>query len=198
MAAVSDLKDTRVLIPRVRRALEGPGAVSGSAAVAAGSFSDDVINAVIADAIAGVILYTGGLFGHALNVLERDTDYMAPIAWEVDPALTEPEGTLIAAQAALDAFYTYSKGLKVSQRIADEGQEWEYSLSATLVADQLKGLRAERDKALEAVLGAGMTGIDTWVNFIAVRDTESDMIMEPWLYGGGGGQSMDPRFGTLY
>jgi hypothetical protein len=197
---VESLSDTRVLIPRVRRALEGPDAVSGSAAIAAGNMSDDAVNAVIADAIASVIFYTGGLFGHALNVEERDEDYLAPIAWSVDPQFTEAEATVIVAQAALDYFFTFLRGFKVSQRIADEGQEWEYDHSAQVIAEQIKALRAARDEAL-ALVSAENPSLDAWLSTIALRDAETSAIIEPWVHGGGtAGQEMgfvDPRFGTV-
>jgi hypothetical protein len=186
--AVTELTDTRVLIPRVRRALEGPDSVSGSAAVAAGGLLDDQVNALIADAIANIILYTGGLFGHTLEVEDRDDEYMAPIAWSVDPELSEAEGGVIVAQAALDYYFDFARGMKVSQRIADEGQ---------LLTEQLKFLIGERDRALE-LIGEENSGLETWTNFIAVRDAQTSAIIEPWLGGGVGGQSYDPRFGTPY
>lgn len=195
--AVTELTDTRVLIPRVRRALEGPDSVSGSAAVAAGGLLDDQVNALIADAIANIILYSGGLFGHTLEVEERDDEYMAPIAWSVDPELSEAEGGVIVAQAALDYYFDFARGMKVSQRIADEGQEWEYSFSPQLLTEQLKFLIGERDKALE-LLASENSGLENWTNFIAVRDLQTSQMIEPWLYGGaGGGQEgfVDPRFG---
>src|SRR4051794_8375133 len=95
---VTDLRDTRVLIPRVRRGLEG-------AEVASPSIEDDGINGIIADAVANVILLTGGLWGHQLEVVTRDSEYMAPTAWLVDPQLSEAEGSLIVIQAQLDFLY---------------------------------------------------------------------------------------------
>lgn len=190
MPPVTDPKDTRVLIPRVRRALEGPAAASG----AVGALTDDQVNAVIADAIASIIFYTGGLFGHELVVEERDATYLAPIAWSVDPAMEEAEQTVIAAQAALDYFFDFARGAKVSERIADEGQEWEYSFSATLLNEQLKALREARDQAIERLSEAN-PAMDTWVNFIEVRDAQTAAIVEPWAQHGMGGQQVDPRFG---
>ena len=196
MPPVLDLRDTRVLIPRVRRALEGPDAVSGSAAVAAGSLNDDQINAVVADAVADVIFYSGGLFGHTLNVEERDEDYMAPIAWTIDPELTEPEATVIVAQAALNYFFSWAKTIKTSQTISDEGQEWSYTLSAQLLSDQIKALRDARDRALEQLALDGNSANDAWINTIAERDAQTSAIIEPWVAGGVGGQTVDTRFGT--
>lgn len=194
---VYDLRDTRVLIPRTRRALEGPDSVSGSAAVAAGLLSDDEVNATIADAIADVIFYSGGLFGHTLEVVARDTDYLAPIAWLVDPVMSEAEATVIVAQAALNYFFAWAKTIKTSQRIADEGQEWEYSLSAQLLTEQIKALRDARDRALEQLsLDEGAN--DAWISTIQMRDAQTSAMIEPWVLGGVGGQQVDARFGTWF
>lgn len=194
MNPVTDPRDTRVLIPRVRRAIEGPDSVSGSAAVAAGNLTDDQVNAVVADAIAGVIFYSEGLFGHTLEVAERDAVYMAPTAWLVDPELTDAEATVIVAQAALDHFYIFAKGLKVSEEITDEGQTWRYSLSAQSLSDQIKGLRADRDRALEILLNEGIELSDDWISTIAERDAQTSAMIEPWVGGYGyGGQQLDPR-----
>lgn len=195
---VEDLRDTQVLIPRTRRAIEGPDAVSGSAAVAAGNLSDEQVNAVIADAIADVIFYSGGLFGHNLEVTKRDEDFMAPIAWLVDPVLSDAEATVIIAQAALTYFFTWAKSMKVSERIADEGQEWEYQFSAQVLTEQIKALKDARDKALEA-LQRTEAGLDQWVNLIEARDRETMAIIEPWQTSAGlGGQEWDQRFGTWW
>lgn len=195
MPVAESLSDTRVLIPRVRRRLEGPASVSGSAAVAAGALTDEQVNALIADAIAGVIFYSGGLFGHTLVVEERDPDYLAPIAWSVDPELTEPEAVVIDAQAALDYFFQFTRGMKTSEEISDEGQTWSWTKSAALLQEQFKSLRDARDAAI-AQLSADNPNLESWTNFLAVRDAQTDAIIEPWLYGGGGGQYLDPRFGS--
>ena len=61
---MADPVDIRVMVPRVRRALEGAGAPQ--------VLTDDAIKDLTADAIAEVILYTGGVFGHELVVTDRD------------------------------------------------------------------------------------------------------------------------------
>ena len=194
---VTDLRDTQVLIPRVRRALEGPEAAMGASAVAAGDLSDEQMNAVIADAIAEVIFYSGGFFGHTLEVTDRDADYMAPIAWLVDPEMTDAEATVVVAQAALNYFFTWATELKTSQRIADEGQEWEYSLSAQVLVEQIKALREARDRALEQLTYDDAN--DDWISTIQMRDAQTSAIIEPWVQGGGmGGQQVDSRFGTWF
>jgi hypothetical protein len=134
--------DTRVLIPRVRRAVEGIGAPE--------KFSDDDINFLIADSIADVILYTGGMFGKELLVTERDaTTATRRREYATSDELTPPEESMIAAQAALTAVYQQLSDLKVQETIRDEGQEWSYALSATLMRDRIKQLQDERDKALD-------------------------------------------------
>lgn len=192
MSPVEDLRDTRVLIPRVRRALEGPAGGSGASP---SSLSDDQINALIADAAANVIFYTGGLWDHELQVVERDEAYMAPIAWRVDPALTEDEASVLVAQAALDYIFTDLKNLKVSETIKDEATEWSYQLSANALLEYLKSLRKQRDDAIERITAAEAPA-DAWVNTLAVRDQLTDNLIEPWAeHGGYGGQELgvDPR-----
>lgn len=188
MPPVTDLRDTRVLIPRVRRALQGPHA-SGSAAVA-NDLSDEETNALIADALADIILYGGGedVFGHKLEVAARDDVYMAPIAWTTDTPLTEYEGSVVVAQAALNWFLNYAQQVKTSEKIADEGQSWEYEIAATVITQQIKALREDRDRALEMLRGQ-RTVTDDYVNFLQERDYKTDVLIEPWANGGGrGGQ----------
>lgn len=187
-APVTDLRDTRVLIPRVRRALQGPHA-SGSAAID-NDLSDEETNALIADALADIILYGGGenVFGHRLEVAARDEAYMAPIAWMTDTPLTEYEGSVVVAQTALNWFLNYAQTLKTSEKIADEGQSWEYEIAATVITQQIKALREDRDRALEALKGKNIV-TDDYVNFLAERDYKTDVLIEPWAHGGGrGGQ----------
>lgn len=190
---VVDLRDTRVLVPRVRRALLGPHA-SGSGAVA-NTLSDEEVNAIIADAIADILLYSGGadVFGHELEVVERDPFYSAPTAWRTDTALTEAEGSLIAAQAALNHYLHQAESLKTSERIADEGQEWEYQIAASVVTERIKALREDRDRAL-TILQADNSVPDAYINFLEVRDSYTTALIEPWSYNAGiGGQALDPR-----
>lgn len=190
--AVTDLRDTRVLIPRTRRALLGPHA-SGSGAVA-NVYSDEEVNAIVADAIADIILYSGGeVFGHQLEVVERDDWYMAPIAWQTDTPLTEAEGSLIVTQAALNECLRQAESLKTSERIADEGQEWEYQIAASVVTERIKALREDRDKALTILQGDNSVS-DAYINFLSVRDSYTAALIEPWSTNSGrGGQQLDPR-----
>lgn len=192
MPPVTDLRDTRVLIPRVRRALQGPHA-SGSAAVG-NDLSDEETNALIADALADIILYGGGenVFGHKLEVAARDDVYMAPIAWQTDTPLTEYEGSVVVAQAALNWYLNYAQQVKTSEKIADEGQSWEYEIAATVITQQIKALREDRDRALDMLKGQRVV-TDDYVNFLQERDYKTDVLIEPWANGGGrGGQEFCP------
>lgn len=182
---VTDLRDTRVLIPRVRRGVEGAG-------VTAKTLEDEAINGLIADAVANIILFTGGLFGHQLNVLARDETYLAPTAWQVDPALSEAEGSLIVIQCQLDYFYQDLKSTKIQETIKDEATEWSYSLSATALTEILKSLRQQREEALEQIAGEN-GALDAWVNTLMVRDAWTDSLIEPYAQEGGlGGQTLNP------
>lgn len=182
---VTDLRDTRVLIPRVRRGVEGAG-------VTAKRIEDEGINGLIADAVANIILFTGGLFGHQLNVLARDETYMAPTAWQVDPALSEAEGSLIVIQCQLDFFYQDLKSTKISETIKDEATEWTYALSATALTEIIKALRQQREEALEQIAGEN-GALDTWVNTLFVRDQWTDSLIEPYAAPWGlGGQTLNP------
>ena len=80
---MADPVDIRVMVPRVRRALEGAGAPP--------VLTDDAIKDLTADAIAEVILYTGGVFGHELVVTARDDATNAPTEYATDPELTLSE-----------------------------------------------------------------------------------------------------------
>lgn len=199
-AEVTDLRDTRVLIPRLRRALQGPHA-SGSA-VPGNSLSDDEVNAIAADAIGDLILYSGSetVFGHRLEVVERDPYYMAPVAWRTDGELTDAEIAVIVAQAALTYYGIFLNTLKTAETIQDEGQTWTYEIGASVLTERIKGLRSDRDRALEILAGKHLVS-DTYVNYLAVRDSWTDALIEPFTrhpgggFGAGGGLETDPRFG---
>jgi hypothetical protein len=189
-----DLTDVRVLIPRVRRSLEGPfGSASG---MAGATLEDAQVEALIADAIADVILYTGGLFGHQLLVAARDPDYGAPTKWKTDEQLTEPEGTVIVAEAALRFFYQSVKDMKVQESIANEGQSWSWSMSANAVVEWLKMLKGRRDEALAIVSQLNGIVIDGFTSYLAVRDSAVAAYIEPFAsgYATGGQEFADPRF----
>lgn len=179
--------DVRVLVPRIRRAVEGAGAPE--------VLTDDALKDIAADAIAEVILYTGSVFGKQLVVTSTDDATGAPDEYATSDALTLQEQAVIATQAALDFFFHSFVNTKVSERISDEAQSWEYTLSATLLRDQLALLVKERDRALDALAGVGGAMLDAYESFLAVRDTHTAQLVEPWVTGAiGSGLEVDVRF----
>lgn len=184
----------RVLVPRIRRAVEG-------VVQAQWSLTDDQVKDLAADAIADVILYIGSFFGKSLDVTAVDPVSSAPTEYATSDAITLAEQGVIAAQAALNYFFFKFAGMKVSETIADEASSWDYSLSPNLLVTQMKLLVDSRDKALEA-LETHNGAIDEYVSFIAIRDTQTSRMIEPWVYGhsegvgvGAGGLEGDYRFG---
>lgn len=186
--AVTDIRDTRVLIPRLRRALDGPQAMSSASP--SSTLSDEQLNAIAADGIASIIFYGNGLFGSTLEVAARDPQYMAPIAWRTDPALSEPQITAVVSQAALDYFYarlsTTAQG-KTAETIKDEATEWSWEISPQAVVERLRQLRADREKAIEVLVEAGWENDTQWASFVATRDRWTSLLIEPWVEGPGVG-----------
>jgi hypothetical protein len=180
MEAVTDLRDTRVLIPPMRRALDGPQADSPQAVSA--TLSDEQLNAVIADAIASVIFNSGNLFGHELQVVSRDDTYMSPVAWQTDVPLNPMEITVVISQAALDYFYGQLSTQKTAETIADEATNWSWEMSPQVLVERLRQLRIDRDSSLEQMIEMGMIDDTHWVSLIQSRDVWSSRVVEPWLY----------------
>jgi len=184
--AVTDIRDTRVLIPRLRRALDGPQAMSSASP--SSTLSDEQLNAIAADAIGSIIFYSNSLFGATLEVSERDPQYMAPTAWRTDPALSEPQVTAVVSQAALDYFYarlsTTAAG-KTAETIKDEATEWTWEISPQAVVERLRQLRADREKAIEVLIEQGWEADVSWSSFIATRDRWTSLLIEPWVEGPG-------------
>lgn len=177
--AVADTRDVRTLIPRVRRALDGPAATSALADTT--TLTDDEVTAVIADAIADILLYTGGsaVFGHLLEVVARDPFYLAPVAWRTDTELTLAEGSVVAAQAAINFFFHKLQGIKVEETISNERQTWTYKLSAQLLTNQFQMLTKARDAAL-AEVAAQHAVPEAYISFIGARDACVAQLIEPW------------------
>lgn len=194
MPAVTDERDIRTLIPRVRRALDGPHATSSASP--SSSFTDDEIVNQIADAIAEVIFFDAAGFGKQLEVTARDENYLAPIAWQTSEPLTDAEASVIIFQAALNEIYFGLSSIKTSETTKNEGEEWSWTISSNALAERIKQLQKLRDDAL-ARLGEGSEGgLNTeWINTLAARDAYTDALIEPWVSGGYGGQEIDPRFG---
>lgn len=180
------VQDVRAMVPRVRRAIEGPVPPS------TGALTDVQVEALAADSIADIILLTGGDWGHALNATEFDDPGGFPIHWEVDPGLSLQEESLVSAQAALQQVFYTLKDAKVSERIKNEGVEWEWSKSASLLRDYLKMLMDMRNEALTA-LQAGNPVMVRYASILQVRDPVMSAVMEPWVPGGlGGGLLLTP------
>jgi hypothetical protein len=156
----------RVLIPRVRRAVEGVGEPA--------RLSDDEIKDIVADAIADVILFTGSAFEKTLAVVSYDTVTGYPAEYETSEELTLPEGSLIAIQAALTTVYIQLKEAKTSETIRDEGQEWSYTFSANVLRDRIKQLQDERNRALDSLTYSSVGFIDLWYE----RDRQASMYLE--------------------
>lgn len=195
MGAVTDRRNVRVMIPRVRRAIDGPAA--DSPAAPSTTLTDDQYMQTIADAIADVILYTNGVFGKSLEVLERDDYYLAPTEYQTSGELSLDEQTVIITQAALSYHFNYLRDLKVSERITNDAVEWEYALSANILRDHLKALQDARDKALEAITATQNINLDGYASFIQVRDIATSVAIEPWVDGNslGGAVISDTRPG---
>lgn len=210
-AAVNDLRDLRVLIPQIRRAIDGPQAVS-SASVSS-TLDDGEVLGLAADATADVILFTGGSasFGYKLEATHRDAFYMAPDAWATDTERSVEADRVVVAQSALNFFFFKFRGLKVKEDITDEGQSWAYEISGPFLRDQLRLLQEARDKALE-MIRLEHHALDTYVSFVAERDMMTARFIEPWVSevggqspnpglgyaAGGGGWEIDPTFGTWW
>jgi hypothetical protein len=175
-------EDIRVLIPRVRRAVEGIGAPE--------VLTDDQIKDLIADSISNILLFTGGVFGKDLIVTERDATTNVPTEYATSEPLTLPEGSVVSYEAAITDAYSKVAELKTSETIRDEGQEWAYQLSANLIRDHLNYLIAQRNKALEEV-GQMPTA---FYSFLHERDLLIANAVEPYVlgYSGSGGQELVP------
>lgn len=179
-------QDVRELIPRVQRAVYGPEVPTS------GALTDDQLAAMAADAIADVILMTTGQWEHTLEVTARDGTTNYPTEWAVDPALSLEEESVIAAQAALTYFFQSVKSQKTSERISHEGREWEYSISANVLRDQIKLLIDQRNMALDALKFANPV-MARYASILSVRDALGAAMLEPWRNDGlGGGQVLLP------
>lgn len=185
--------DVRVMVPRVRRAIEG----AGRAAV----LLDDSIKDLVADAMASLILHTGGVFGKMLLVTDYTLDTFGnqiPSEYATDISLRLDEQTAVAAQAALDFFFFEWGGIKTSEQIADEAQRWEWEISPMLLKAELDLLVATRDAALQAISDRGV-GLDTYTNYLTQRDIQTARLVETWSVFDTGGYALtqDYRFGTV-
>lgn len=170
-----DLTDLRVLVPAARRACEGPyGPPIGKQAL-----STSTVYAMVADGCAEIILFTGSLFSHELEVKERDPLVGFPTAWKTEVKLNEWESTAIISQVALDYFFHLFRDMKVSESLKNEGTEWSYALSANVIKNYLENLQAKREMALEGIR-LHHPVYDLYASNIRVRDQATVAILEWW------------------
>lgn len=170
-------QDVRELVPRVRRAIEGPVPLTS------GALTDGQVEALAADCIADIILLTEGLWGHTLAVTEVDVD--GNTHYEVDPELSLPEQSLVAAQAAVQYFIHTVKDGKTQERIRNESREWEWQKSPTLLKDWFAELVKARDAALDTVT-ASNPPMARYASILAAREPLVAALIEPWAPSGGG------------
>lgn len=175
LTTVADLTDLAVLIPWARRACEGPyGPPAGKL-----SMPDAIVYPMIADACSEIILYSGSLFGHPLNVTARDPIAGYPTQWKTDTVLNQWESAVIICQLALDYWRFLFRDTKTSVSIANEGTQYSYTLSANVIGGYLKQLAADRDKALNGLREHNIV-LDQWASIIRVRDPMTVPMLEWW------------------
>lgn len=160
------------------------------------TLTDDEVKDAVADAISDVILLTGGVFGKALEVTARDDAYQAPTEYRTSGELSLEEGSVIAAQVGLTYHYNFFRAQKVSERIINEAQEWDYSLSANVALGHIKALQDQRDRALDAITAMTAAPMEAYASFLATRDSLVSQAIEPWVdaSSGRGGVEQDWRF----
>lgn len=178
-------QDVADLVPRVRRAIEGPKALPEDDPR---HLTDEEILAITADAIGQVILLTEGAWPHTLiRDPGADPTSSSDDSWTVDPELTEVEAEVVAAQVAITYFFFVFQNQKTSERIQNEGQEWEYTYSAQALVRQIDTLKDTRDRALNALVTLHPV-LASYASFLHERDRVAAALLEPWRAGGIGGQ----------
>jgi hypothetical protein len=182
-------QDVAEIVPRVRRAIEGPRPLDGADPT---RLTDEMVEASAADAIGDLILYTAGRWPHQLAIESTDPG-TGMSHYSVDPPLAVEEESLVAAQAALTFFFHDFRDKKVSEDQANEGQSWSYTLSANTLRDQFKLLRDQRDLALEAMKELHPV-LARAASLFHVLDRQVDAIMSGYDRKGGlgGGFELDP------
>lgn len=183
-------QDVRELVPRVRRAIEGPVPLDS------GALTDDQVEALAADCIADIILLTEGTWGHTLSVSELDPDTNFPLHYTVEPELMLPEQSVVATQAAVQYFVFSTKDVKTVERIRNESREWEYQRSPNILRDFLKALIEQRDAAIDAIKALDPP-LARYASFLAVRDPLAAARLEPWALEQGRGGPYYWGDGTL-
>lgn len=175
-------QDVRTLVPRVRRAMEGP-------VISAQKLTDDECLTVAADSIADIILLTVGAWGRQLLVTHRTVGGV-PDEWSVDDELLPEEESMIAAQAAISYLYHALRDQKTMENILNEGAQWQWEKSPNLMIAQLKGLQDMRDQALKALMQKHPV-LAQYASILEVRDRLGAALIEPWISGAfRGGQEL--------
>lgn len=177
-----DPANIRVLTGKVARAIFGP--TYSSVNPASSLLTRDQLKDLTADTIAKLIFFSNGLLGYQLVVTDIDStgmpqEYQIQMGGSPRPLPIQDE-TLIVTQAALDWFFFEFKDKKISEKINDEGQNWEYALSPALLTAQYKQLIADRDRAL-AVVQTRLEYFTDYVSFLGERDALTSALVEWWV-----------------
>ena len=172
-----DLDDVRIMIPRVRRALDP---VSPSA-TAASAYSDDQIKDIVADSVGMLIMIGGSDFPFTLNVESRASGTNYPEEYTTDPELPIEVQNVVAYQAAIEQCFGELRELKTKEKISNEGSEWSWEKSASIIKEKIRSLQDMRDRALKR-LNSENFPVDVFVNMLEVRDETLNRQMEPYAY----------------
>jgi len=172
-----NLDDVRILIPRIRRALD-PSAPS---ATAASGYADDQIKDLAADAIGMLVMVGGTDFPFTLEVSSRNIVTNYPEEYITVPELPIEVQNLVAYQAAIEQCVSELKDLKTKEKISDEGSSWEWEKSSAIIRDKIKSLQDMRDRAL-ARLSRENFATDIFINILEERDLQVDRLIEPYYY----------------
>jgi hypothetical protein len=168
--ALLDDRDVRIIVPRIRRALE-PGVAVASAA---SGYTDDMLKDVAADAVAELILIGGPSFPFTLSVSSADASGFAQ-EYLMDPAPDLSTQSLVAAQAAIGQVWNQLSTLRISEKISNESGSWEYQKSATILRDKIKALFSLRDEALAQMKLANVVpALDTFTSLLRTRSPTID------------------------
>lgn len=155
-----DILNLRIVVPRIRRALDDD------------TIPEDKAVAAAADAIAKIGIWTGSFFGHTLEVVDRDPDFGAPVSWRLDRAITAEELEVVAIQAALDKAAKTNASELISQTVRSEGREFSWQKSAQAVVARLKLLIDERDRAIQAIEQGTGISLVYYVDLLHERDAQ--------------------------
>jgi hypothetical protein len=176
ITVVADLTDIAVLVPWARRACEGPYGPPSNLA----TMQDSTVYPMVADACSEIILLSGSLFGHTLDVTARDPDAGYPTQWKTTGhVLNQWEGAIVISQVALDYFKFLYRDMKTSMSIKTEGAEYDYTVSANVMLAYVKELQAARDQGILGLRAHNIV-LDRYASNIRIRDQATVAILEWW------------------